>query len=360
MNCLSPLLLAVCLAFSVPPVASQPNQHGGIQIKNPDIPLNPEAGRSLVLEEIFRITDEGGEFFFKHPRDIRIGPEGTIYIADEEQLLKFTPEGGFIKNLYKRGQGPGEIQGYFQFAVSGDRIYVYDHRPAKLICFKLGGELIEEIRFQERPGDFYGLLAGNFVFLQNSWPPMKVRTKESFPVGHRICLVGKDGTRLLEGENFSTQARVLPGGGVGYSPIRTARNPDGRRFYFTGSEDYLVEVIELDQGSVIQRLTRKYQRVRRSPGKKKPGLPSGLSSGIYINDIGRIVAAGDSLWVATSTRDPEKGILYDVFDGDGRYSDSFYIDMRGGGWVEMVLRTYLFMIEIDENGIYSVVKYRFR
>ena len=173
------LWLAGWLVISVPQVASQHNQNESLLIKNPDRPLNPEAGRHLTLTEVFRITDEGGEFYFKHPRDIRIGPGGNIYIADEEQLLKFTPEGVFIKNLYKKGQGPGEIQGYFQFAISGGRIYAYDKRPGKLICFDLDGKLIEEFRVQGHPGDFYGLLDGKFVFLETSRPPVEQRTGES-------------------------------------------------------------------------------------------------------------------------------------------------------------------------------------
>ena len=41
-------------------------------IQNPDKPLSSKAGRILPVEEMFRITDESGEFFFTRPSNLQI------------------------------------------------------------------------------------------------------------------------------------------------------------------------------------------------------------------------------------------------------------------------------------------------
>ena len=71
-------------------------------IENPEKPLSKNAGRVLKLEEIFRINDIGADFYFKRPMKLKIASDGSIFIVDEEQLLKFSADGKFIKNLYKK------------------------------------------------------------------------------------------------------------------------------------------------------------------------------------------------------------------------------------------------------------------
>ncbi|MBC7361741.1 MAG: hypothetical protein H5U06_05590 [Candidatus Aminicenantes bacterium] len=37
------------------------------------------------------------------------------------------------------------------------------------------------------------------------------------------------------------------------------------------------------------------------------------------------MAVGDLIWVITSTAEPGKGVLVDVFNGEGKYVDCFYL-----------------------------------
>jgi|GEM_PF-5516105 hypothetical protein len=41
-------------------------------IENPDKPLARNAGRILKLQEVWRITDEGGRFYFKAPSNLEV------------------------------------------------------------------------------------------------------------------------------------------------------------------------------------------------------------------------------------------------------------------------------------------------
>ena len=107
-------------------------------IENPEKPLSKNAGRVLKLKEVLRITDESGGYYFKgmYPRELKVAHDGSIFFRDEEQILKFSPVGEFIKNFFKKGQGPGEISGWnYPFALCNDEIYVYDSIPRKIIHF---------------------------------------------------------------------------------------------------------------------------------------------------------------------------------------------------------------------------------
>jgi uncharacterized membrane protein len=79
-------------------------------IENPKRPTSENAGRVLNLEEVFCITDESGEFYFKYPRDLKIAPDGSMFIIDYEQLLQFDSNGNFIKNFFKKGMSDRRFQ----------------------------------------------------------------------------------------------------------------------------------------------------------------------------------------------------------------------------------------------------------
>ena len=79
-------------------------------IENPAKPIAKNAGRIVTLEEELRIEDTGAGYFFKNPGPIRVSPRGDIFFKDgPEQALHFDPEGRFVRNLFKKGQGPGEL-----------------------------------------------------------------------------------------------------------------------------------------------------------------------------------------------------------------------------------------------------------
>jgi len=58
-------------------------------IENPEKPLSKNAGRVVRMEKVHEITDESGEFFFKHPGNFRVAPNGDFFISDADQLLQF-------------------------------------------------------------------------------------------------------------------------------------------------------------------------------------------------------------------------------------------------------------------------------
>ena len=116
-------LLFLCLAFNV---------HTQDIIENPEKPSSQSAGKIVALKEVLSIDDVGGDYYLKYPRNPKVSPDGSIFVSDHEQLLQFNREGNFLRNYFKKGQGPEEMQGvsnYFfliitsSFMIGGSKKY---------------------------------------------------------------------------------------------------------------------------------------------------------------------------------------------------------------------------------------------
>ena len=113
------LLLACALGF-------------GQIIENPSKPIAANAGRIVTLKEELRLEDTGAGFFFKNPSTIRVSPRGDIFFKDgQEQALLFDPKGRFVRNLFKRGQGPGEFTSLIDTWATPDRLYLSGVPPPR-------------------------------------------------------------------------------------------------------------------------------------------------------------------------------------------------------------------------------------
>ena len=78
-------------------------------IENPEKPPSKNAGRVVQLKEILRIKDVKGQFYFKGPWDVKTAKDGSIFVHEPDRLLMFDSDGKFIRDLYKKGEGPGEL-----------------------------------------------------------------------------------------------------------------------------------------------------------------------------------------------------------------------------------------------------------
>jgi hypothetical protein len=111
----------------------------------------------------------------------------------------------------------------------------------------------------------------------------------------------------------------------------------GGRLFISHTPDYLVKLYDPASDRVLRTFRRRYDRVRPTPEEEalrnKPGAfvardkPLIRPAQKYSNDIRSLFVVGDRLWVLTSTVDPAKGRLVDVFDDGGRYLDSFYLPL---------------------------------
>ena len=119
--------LAILLTVTGPGCREAPKKRvsivDGVEVVvNPAVPLHKNPGRVLKVREKLRIRDTGDTFYFKGPGSPEIAPDGSIFIKQIGQLLRFSPEGAFLGNLFKPGQGPGEIEMPLGYLIEGDGV----------------------------------------------------------------------------------------------------------------------------------------------------------------------------------------------------------------------------------------------
>ena len=181
-------------------------------IENSRKPLNKDAERILQLNEVLRISDEGRDFYFKVPRNIKIAPDGSIFIYDYRQLLRFDENGKFINNYFKKGQAPGEIENLSNYVVLKDMLIIYSSTSNKLVYFSFDGELQDEISLQEISRRLRLLFYkdGTCYFKKSEWPHTD-KELEVMDWDQILVSLSGDMNILTEHANFPIETLVMGG-----------------------------------------------------------------------------------------------------------------------------------------------------
>ena len=329
-------------------------------IENPEKPLNEEAGRILQLKEVLRICDEGGEFYFKSPRILKVAPDGSIFIFDQEQLLRFDEKGKFIYNYFKKGQGPGEIETLSNYVVLKDELIIHSRNPSKLIYFSYDGKLHDEISLQGISSSLRLLFYkdGTLYFKKSDFPRTD-KGSEVMDWDQILVSLSGDMNNLIAHANFPIETFVMGGGAVSNMSVYTAL-VQNRYLFVTHTSEYMLHIFDIDSNKLIKSVTRKYKRLKRPKDRGSSAIIMGGKryeppGSELLSDISQIVEFRGNLWARTSTKDNKGRSLYDVFDIEGVYLDSFYLDVKG-----TLLSTHgdsIFVRERDEDELISIVKY---
>lgn len=334
-------------------------------IENPQKPLSKNAGRTLKLVEELRISDQPGVFYFRSPRDLEITKDGHIYIADPygNNFIKFSPNGQFLKNLYKKGEGPGEIQDYFGYALSLNKIYIYDYVKRKIIAIDHEGNFLSEYKLEtELYNDFLGIYKDWLVFTKDVWPPhVDRKTSRLYEIKRKIIRLSKDGKTSMENNILSNKifliASSLGGGAMSWDPFNSVLDEDSGYLYVSCTREYMIHIFDLDKGEVIRSFKRKYKRVRHEMSQREEDFIKKYDAPKkkYEVDIKRLHLYKGLLWVETSTKDEKRGIMIDVFNNKGQFLDNFYLTLDGN--LMSVQDKFLFVVKSDEEGNYVIKKF---
>jgi hypothetical protein len=335
-------------------------------IENPATPLAKNAGRVLKLEEVWRITDESGEFFFKGIWALKVGPDGAVYIFDSDQLLKFTAEGRFVADLLKKGQGPGEVsqasRSYDLWFFVGPRdLYIFSVGERKVIHVKPDGSYLVEFKLQSgRPNRFWGAAQGWLVFTdEGSVRFGEAKVIDFKDVGVGLLLVSSDGTSTKKILTFTKNVLTGPKFGMDWDPFEAVYDETRNRLYVSHTCEFKIEEIDITAGKVGLTFGRKYDRVKydepvwQRDFRKKYDISMVKQ---FENDIHGLFFCKGNLWVRTSTKDEKKNVLFDAFDREGKYIDCFYVPV--GDSVIAVQDDFLYMRGQAEDGSLRAVKYR--
>ncbi|MFQ6038053.1 MAG: 6-bladed beta-propeller, partial [Candidatus Aminicenantales bacterium] len=241
-------------------------------IENPKKPLNENAGRILRLEKQMTITDETGEFFLEYPSRLKVSGEGSIFLYDREQLIQLDREGRFIRNFYRKGQGPGELSYVSNFLVLEDTLIVHNNSPNKIVWFDLNGKWLKELSLREM-GSRAELLfyrEGTF-FLLKSGMPARTDKMEVMEIPYILTALSEKTHEQKELISFPLKALVM--GGAWLSGGRVISVPYEDRYLFVShTQEYLVHLYDCKARTLLRRFTRAYRRVRRPRNQRSAAI----------------------------------------------------------------------------------------
>ena len=146
---------------------------GGAAPAPPTGPVGPRPGATKG-NQVYKFSPDGkllmtlGEKggapapkFFYQPNDVIVAPNGAIFVSEghgagNNRVLKFSPDGKFIKEWGKLGTGPGEFDQPHALAFdSKGRLYVGDRNNNRIQVFDQDGKYISEMRQFSRPSGIF-------------------------------------------------------------------------------------------------------------------------------------------------------------------------------------------------------------
>jgi hypothetical protein len=329
-------------------------------VKNSDKPASPRAGRILSLREEVRISDKGGEFFLQYPRILKTGPDGFIYIYDRDQLVQLESQGRFLRNLYKKGQGPGELNLISSFECVDGLLLVHSNNPGKLVWFDAQGKAIREVSLAEAGRMNFLFHAGenSYFFKQGTLNPSGKAVPIDVP--HLLLTVSDDGREKRELTAFPLRTLIVQGAML-WDRIQAVVLD--RRFVFVShSNPYSIKLFDCQAQRLLRTFSRPYKRVSRPKDRGVTSITTSdgrkfeLPGSEFLDDISEMFIHKETLWVQTSTKNLDKGYLFDVFNLEGRYVDMFYL--KTGGRLLAVEGDALFIVERTPDETIEIAKYR--
>ncbi len=342
-----------------------------VVVENGERPRNPNAGRTIPLQEVLRIREDGEKIIFKNPMRLALGADESLFFIDGEHLYRFDRDGRFLFQYTHSGEGPGECEYVDQFLIAPGRIRILSWIPPKIMDFDLRGKLLKDTR-TKISGPFWYMtrLDGKIYGIRD-----EIRHSEAI---FKTGLIETPYTIYEIADDFQSFRKITDIPILHFiQKARWVRRVmldfacQGHFLYIIRTAEYQIEKLDLRTGRIERVFGRKYPR-RKIPAKeakeeyKEPGqgvlAPPPLA---YSFDIGHLLVVKDSLWVVTFTeRDNSHERLIDVFDLEGSYIDSFFIKFPPGqkdhqfGWSLATGDGFLYIPEVDEDGLFSIGKYK--
>jgi hypothetical protein len=371
------LMMLLAAAILIMPAAAAWAQ----VIENPAKPKARDAGRIVTAQEVLAITDEGtDDYYFKWPRGLNTAPDGSLALLDENQILLFDKNGKFRANLFKKGQGPGEAAYVGACLFAGDKTVVQASSPDKLMYFDKAGNYEREIPVRAQSRAMMTALffhGGTFCLRVSEFPRVK-GDPDYVDTPQTILAVDEATGEVKTLASFPTRAFVVssPAGGGGMFSISSliAVPFNQSLLALSHTSEYLLKIYDPKADRVVREFRRAYERVKGAPLSEKAKKGGLFIDGKHYppperkfeNDIRNVLTRGGEIWAVTSTTDKAKGVLVDVFDGEGSYQDCFFLKLPEPAQKYVTSPgqsaldgDFLWVVErSEEEGTFTIKKYR--
>lgn len=301
----------------------------GVQvIENPKKPAPPKGALTKMTFKEELTIGEGGaeEEMFSEISSVVVDDEGNIYILDgkEKKVKVFNPEGTFVREFGKQGQGPGEFNFpiLIQFSNKGELV-VEDPVSARIAFFTTEGKFLKNLSTAKALGlalvvfDSQGNIIGQQVV-----PAGDKLTRDCIKYDSELkplfTFASIDNTSLLQGKINPFRIVVF---------YQLGKNDT---IFYSNPEEYEIKVIN-SEGKLIKRILKKHDPIKVTENDKKEFFDSLPSAAAPVKDRiefpkyypayqNFLLDEQGRMFVRTFEKGKEKGEYYiDVFDAEGMY-----------------------------------------
>jgi hypothetical protein len=126
---------------------------GATIIKNPKDPMYDEPVLELIEDLVIKGSEDTEEQMFQSIHTLDVDEEGQFFILDEQagNIKVFDQNGGFVKTIGRKGQGPGEFgMPISLFLSQQDQIIVNDMGQRKIQYFDKEGNYLKEFSIADK------------------------------------------------------------------------------------------------------------------------------------------------------------------------------------------------------------------
>lgn len=332
----------------------------------------------IQIKKVLEISDEGGEkgFYFKRPSNIKIATDGSIFLIDENQFLRFDRAGKFLNNQQKKGAGPSEYVYIYNYDFSGEKIILLTGPTQKVIETDLNGKLLKEYRLEKNIAflKVVNLSEEKIWFVGSMLRDLNKQELGKSRVEFELGYISQEG-KIVESNIFFNEEWFLMKKTFGENVqiMMTSLVPivyssdKGNNLFISDSGDYKIHKVDLKRIKKTGDLTRKFERIPYEDEgleEEKRRKDSRIPEPKYFNDILKLMVYDDYLFVLTAKVEKGKGVLVDIFFKDGKYFKSFYLQLPCFKRVKDVLVTpividkeFIYTIETDEEDNKVLIKY---
>lgn len=332
-----------------------------------DIPEGQISEVELTKTATFGSTDS---VFFSYIFDLEVDDQERVYLKNEA-IQVFSRSGSYLRQIGRKGSGPGDFQVIHNYEINGDQLYVLDAFSYRISVFDLNSfELISTIAIPNIEGyrtfgKFEVLQDGQLLlgYEDNSVTNSNGFIKNSTVVFHTLSSNGQISEELFRIKGPG-QYRYNNESGRGGGFIPNSRSTlfgitSENEIVLVWTDDISVKYLN-DQGTV----TRGYHYPIDNPLVGEEYFRSVIEKTVgdeleqtmpAVKEM--VVSSTDQLWLSTYTEDPGSLIWYILDKGDGdmvgklKLPETLSIKAVEGEYVYAVNREY------QE---YVVDKYRYR
>lgn len=365
---LIPLFLSPACGPREPGWQGRVEVHDGVTVvMNPAIPLYPDAVLELEDDLTIAGSEEDEQQILQNIVTLDVDTGGRIYVLDEQagNIKLFGPDGGFLRTMGRKGQGPGEFGLPIMLLITpAQEILVHDLGQRTLKFFDLQGNYLRQISIADK-FQFTGpkilpdgrIVGSHLVPAEKPSAVLKIFSPELEPVATLVTLpvepppvLNYFASNSMTGLRWNLNCRNEIVWGDFLNPEYTLYIHDqSGKHVRTISREYVGARIGIaDKAGLLKKMFGDNpvppQWDIRFPERFPP------FSGTSHDDEGR-------LYVKTHESAGQEGPeTYDVFDSDGRYAARVSLEVP----LMVLKKGFLYTIVENPDGFREAKRYKMR